>query len=1159
MMLLQPQRPAPSRSGGIGSSRFGRKNSSVASFTSSSNEDYDHQGSRAPSTSRSSREHSRGHAASPYSTQPTASMTDESSDVEYSKSTAFGRRRGSSMTKKAQSHDSSFTKDIAASNKSSSGGVGTLRGLGRRLFNRSSSNLKPAPLLASRSHSASSDSTNAQSPPLTPMTPPPVQPVWLPNGQKDFFANFSSLTSSVTIPSQPRTADTTDISPKTRQAPFSDHSTSYDQRESTFDAASSSGHGSSSFSHHSSSILSLPSVPAASIAPLGFSSSLARREIPAVIEEEAPVQTLPFRGGRAAPLPARSSSLGQIAGLSASPSSYVSPSPSRPPLHRTPDERVVLTQKAAKDFAAEKPTQSYVVVHRKYRKGLFGNDSESEDEYGNEEDEEGDTTVVSPTSCAPVPAQQAARVEESRYPSSFAKSRTHSPSNDATVTATTTRSPPGLDTAAKKAIYNCTLLKVHMHLAPTLADDAESRTLIPVIVAGEVLYSNEDLKFPRSINAESTLRKHSSTYGFSRSLHVALARTAVMRKLRRDRLSIEEEVEISWFQRRYGSASIATDQIARALRQRQSSPEALAKPPIAHAPDAGSRRLSTGVEGKNGIVVWAQRPGFLERTVVLLPADEFKPGEVMVLGAKLAPQVGAVSVSPASTVSFSPRIRALAGLPSVEEERRMKYSLALGRPRDAQSKRASRLASASDGAVWEGPERRAARGSPLASPSSKPKRLPPWMAPPSPQLLSPRSMSQLRPAHSASEGLTAFATLHQNSSTSSIPEVQETHEGDDDSSDEEVPLAQLQTFRAQRSAERERILKLESEIAVLKQKEVEREKEEEERKSREEEARRLEAKRAYEERKATLEARKMEKNRRILQEARDRRGFTRQSVLLAEPNYGAGNPLLTPHSSRLKPGSSPSSPNLHEPMSPAAAAATGRAVQHDAALAKLQGNRLASRSTTTLYAQKEGQRRSKTSVVASPVQEQVAPTVGPASPLVDLQRHASMVNLTVPSTLQQTLPHRRSMAALPAAPQVAPRRTSLMPPPASHGPVHDSTTTLHHTTSMHHLAPAGPSMHHIPTSPTTLASPNMLSTSPNGLMQQYADPRMSISMTNLHAQAYVQAQQHAQMASGVQRPTMAQTAKVSSRSRARMPPLVSLYGDVVPSSALSVQQQPRKT
>ena len=1174
-MLLQPQRPVPARSGGA-SSTFGRKNSSVASFTSSSNDGYDPESSRATSMhhsqSGSSRDHQsqRGyfdtHGSSPHSNQLHLPSTDESSDVEYTQIASQTRRRGSTTSKQAVSHDSKLTKDGTASAKSS-GGMGTLRGLGRRLFNRSSSNLKAAPLLASRSQSASSSSTSAQSPPLTPTTPPQVQPVWLPNGQKDFFSNFFGLPSSVNVadaqPHSLRTPSDTfaGISPKSRQGAFSDNHSSYDDsREHTFDAHSSQGHGSNSaFSPHSSAF-ALPSLPTATAAPPAFGSSLARREIPAVIEEEADsdflravlnfgdgddtsIPTPSFRGGRAAPLPTRSSSLGQIANIAASPSSFTSTSP-HPPPRRTTDGRVILTQEAARDFATERPTPSYVVVNRKYRKGLFANESESEDEYGNddEDDDDAETTVIAPSEDTSAAAEvhadvQAQHGESARYPSSFAKARTRSPSNE---DSTAPPRLPGLDSAAKKALYNCTLLKVHMHLAPTLAGDAEARSQIPVIAAGEMLYGNEDLRFPRSINAESKLRQHSSTYAFSRNLHVALARTEVMRKLRRDRLRIEEEVEISWFQRRYGSASIAPDQIAKALRQRQMvSPEALAKPPIAAPQDsavasaerfAAGRRLN-GIVGlepgqksdKGGIITWAQRPNFLARTVVILPADEFAPGEVLVSGAaKLGQRGGATS-----TVSFSPRIRVLAGLPSIEEERRMRYPAVTTkkfRPRDMQSKRASRLGSTSDGAVWEGPERRTssrpARESPLASPSTKQKRLPPWMAPQSPQLLSP-SRSQMLPGRSASKGLTGLSTLHQNSSSASIPEVDEANDKQDgDSSDEEVPLAQLQNFRAHRAAEKERIQKLENEVALLRQKEIEREKEEEERKIREEEARRIEAERAYEERKAAVEARRLEKNRRILQEARDRRGFTRQSVLLAEPNYGAGNPLLGHN--RPKQGSSPSSPNLALEQLGSGA----RSAQHEAALAKLQGQPLASRSTTSLYAQQEGQRRSKTNVAAQPeaamspmASPQVRASATVTSPLVDLHRQTSIASLAAP----QALPHRRSMAQLPTSPHITQRRTSLLPP---------NGAQLHHATSMQHLAP-------------NASSPYLL---PHAGLQH--DPRHSMSMTNLHAQAFYA--QQAQM--GLQMPTRAaQThgaGKVSSRQRPGLAPLVSLYGDLVPSSAM---------
>ncbi len=97
-----------------------------------------------------------------------------------------------------------------------------------------------------------------------------------------------------------------------------------------------------------------------------------------------------------------------------------------------------------------------------------------------------------------------------------------------------------------------------------------------------------------------------------------------MRKLRRDKLPIEQEVEISWFQRRYGSASIAQDQIAKALRQRQMvSPEALAKPPIAAPQSAVSGGSGAKSQEKNGIITWAKRPAFLARTAILLPVEEF--------------------------------------------------------------------------------------------------------------------------------------------------------------------------------------------------------------------------------------------------------------------------------------------------------------------------------------------------------------------------------------------------------------------------------------------------------------------------------------------------------------------------------------------------------
>ncbi len=164
------------------------------------------------------------------------------------------------------------------------------------------------------------------------------------------------------------------------------------------------------------------------------------------------------------------------------------------------------------------------------------------------------------------------------------------------------------------------------------------------------------------------------------------------------------------------------------------------------------------------------------------------------------------------------------------------------------------------------------------------------------------------------------------------------------------------------------------------------------------------------------------------------------------------------------------------------------------------------------------------------------------SPLVDLHRQSSMASLA-PPTAQQTLPHRRSMANFATSPQINQRRTSLLPPsPVELHQQHQYHQQLNHAMSMHHLAlpPSSPT-HHLSSSPTM----------PNAFLQP--DPRYSMSMTNLHAQAYLQQQQQQQQMhmQAMQRPAgMAQTMKVSSRTR---PPLVSLYGDVVPSSA--VQQR----
>lgn len=1125
---------------------FSRINSSVNSFASSSNDMDDADGSqqsRSESTDKSQSTSSRGHQnarEAPLSSThlPLPSELDDSIDVKQRKSSTFGRRRGSASQKQSSLHDSSLSQDQSAATKSSNSGTGAFRGLGRRLFKQSNPGLKPISFLAARSHSASSGSTDAQSPPLTPTTPPLIQPVSLANGHKDFFSTLSGLPSSINISAQPTVnlrgtiGDDLSISPKTKSSGFI-----HPQRLPSLDrydapvTGSRGKHDVDSYSRVNSTSHS-PAKPNVAASSTLFASTAIPREIPAVIEEEegdsdflravlnfgedqdAPVSNQAFRGGRAAPLPTRSSSLGQIAGMPLSPSGFRPQVYAQSPPHRTPDGRMVLTQEAARDFAKQKKTPSYVVVQRKYRKGLFGAESESDDEYGDDEDKGQTKSTAGPSEGTCVTAQPP-DIEEtaSRFRSSFAKAGPPTLTKEAT---TTSSQPPGLDSAAKKALYNCTLLKVHMHLAATLAGDTQTRASIPILAAGEVLYNNDDLRFPRSINPPSKLRQHSSTLGFARSLHVALARTEVMRKLRRERLRIAEEVEISWFQRRYGSSTIPADQIARALQKRQMvSPEALAKPPIAAPQDSNVARVSGPSSETNGVVTWTRRPGFLQRTVVSLPVDEFAPGEVLLSEATKLGSPATASTSSAYALSFSPRVRVLAGLSSAQAELRARYA-------HITMRRQSRSCLKSEN-VWEGPDRALspppASSSGPASPSNKPKRLPPWLAPRSRQPTSPISV-QSRLQRASSTGLAAFSTLHHNNSHASIPEVNEIHEQDELSSDEEVPLAQLQSFRAQRSVEKEKMQQLEHEIAVLRQRESHREQEESDRKAREEEARRIEAERVYQENAAATRARKLEENKRVLQEARERRGFTRGSVLLAEPNYGAGDPLFG-HNRRV--GSSPGSPSLTHL----------RAGQRDA----LQSHaNLASESTRALHAQPEERRRSRTfdGRALSPAPSARVQAAMTPSPLVEVHRTASMASLASPT---QRLPHRQSMAAL-SSPPITQLQASLFPPP--------SPTNV---TAMHFGA--SPSMHHLS------GAPYMLSTSPSaaylhGPSQQYADPRMSMSMAHLQAQAYA-AQQGPMSPPVMQRPMLPHTPTVS-RSLSRTP-LVSLHGDTVPSSAMAIHQQ----
>ncbi len=113
-----------------------------------------------------------------------------------------------------------------------------------------------------------------------------VQPVWLANGQKDFFSNFAGLPSAVNVAEplamRAPALSPVHVSPKTRQGAFSSLHRRSSQDDPTFDASSSNGHGTNSTFSPPSSVFSLPTMPSAIAAP----AALPKREIPAVIEEE---------------------------------------------------------------------------------------------------------------------------------------------------------------------------------------------------------------------------------------------------------------------------------------------------------------------------------------------------------------------------------------------------------------------------------------------------------------------------------------------------------------------------------------------------------------------------------------------------------------------------------------------------------------------------------------------------------------------------------------------------------------------------------------------------------------------------------------------------------------------------------------------------------
>ncbi|MCO5565344.1 hypothetical protein L7F22_019017 [Adiantum nelumboides] len=169
------------------------------------------------------------------------------------------------------------------------------------------------------------------------------------------------------------------------------------------------------------------------------------------------------------------------------------------------------------------------------------------------------------------------------------------------------RSNGGLTTSGRKALYACTIRKLH----PQIRSRLES--VSPVT-----------LKSPRSINLFNDLQAHPSTTSHLRNLPVLLARTRITRRLRSSTLTTEEEEEIQTFvDKGYLNIYLSPREVGIRITQKNNNnvqAEALTKPPLL------SCSSSTAVN-ENGMINWIQRKAFIDRmkvTFLLQNGEDFK-------------------------------------------------------------------------------------------------------------------------------------------------------------------------------------------------------------------------------------------------------------------------------------------------------------------------------------------------------------------------------------------------------------------------------------------------------------------------------------------------------------------------------------------------------
>ncbi|PWN24827.1 hypothetical protein BDZ90DRAFT_263040 [Jaminaea rosea] len=595
--------------------------------------------------------------------------------------------------------------------------------------NSSKPDLDPSSYPTDRSHSYSSESTANSSPPRTPPSPqhgftytgglPQLPPLASFSVTSSTTADGLNISPKSKIPATPIVIPPRRSSPPKAQmmdpwarrepstsAPLSSTVPAPSRTSSLFTItptpakpAVTSSSSNSGFAASSSLSSSLPSATAGTSDFLGDSSDFLEAVLSLSTDDGETSQSL-FRNDEQQASTSRSGP----APMSTLSSSFTSPSfPSaRSTTSLSSGSRRMMTEAQAAQINEEQRKRRPKLTIRpgfanRNKPSLWAQDSESDDEYGGDEDsnESGGSSSSNskrarPTSqslLATSPTTPADR--NSLFPSSFSFGRRRSPSPSpspsptfatfkdvaaatpppATRTPSSTLpglSPPGLSTPAKRALYACTLLKVHPQL-DTLLRPASSTPTVPV-----------EICYPRSINSSAKLAAAAKNGGSqtgvagapltmcARNLGIALAQTQVMRKLR-GRLTRNDEVEIGWFLRAYASELVSPEAIAKSLASRpQVSPEAQglasasSDPPRPGTPDSTQLPSNRATSAMDGMATWASRGTFLERCVVHKGGEDnaFEIGDVVVGGGVRAKGKPATR---AGDLVFSPRVRILAG------------------------------------------------------------------------------------------------------------------------------------------------------------------------------------------------------------------------------------------------------------------------------------------------------------------------------------------------------------------------------------------------------------------------------------------------------------------------------------------------------------------